>query len=365
MSNPKKGANGLYTVTVTVEEDGKKVRKFFRGKTAAEAKKKMMAYQTKQEIGRTFGEVADAWENSHWEDIKDGTKTSYRPALKRATEAFGDRPIREIKPLDVQRSIDRMGEQKYAHHTVEVYRSVLKQIFDYGVLHEDINENPTATAKLPKGLSATRRECPEQEVLDIIDANVDHPFGLFPFFLRWTGLRRGELLAIQGRDIDVQMHRVSISKSVSYAKGNKPIVTTPKTEASKRPVIMVNKLVEQLKPLKVKPKEYLFGGERPYTKNEFNSRWRRYCIDVGLYEEKVVFRYDGRKKKSVPRTIKVPTLTPHQLRHAYATMCYDLGVDPKDAQTQLGHKKLETTMDTYTHISKKRMLELEKKLNMA
>ena len=365
MSNPKKGANGLYTVTVTVEEDGKKVRKFFRGKTAAEAKKKMMAYQKKQEAGRTFGEVADAWEAYHWKRIKPGTQVSYRPALKRAADTFGKIPIRQIRPLDVQHSVTMMADDDYAHHSVVIYRSVLNQIFDYAVLHGDIEINPTLTVKIPKGLKSNRRECPEQDVLDTIDANVSHPHGLFPFFLRWTGLRRGELLALQWKDIDFEQHRISISKSVSYADGNKAQVTTPKTEAGVRPVIMVNRLVEQLKPLAGKPEEYVFGGAKPYTENEFNSRWRRYCIDVGLFKEKIVFRYDGRKKKNVPRTIKVPTLTPHQLRHAYATMCYELGIDPKDTQHQLGHSKLEVTMDTYTHASKRRELEVERKLNLA
>lgn len=365
MSKPKKNSKGLYTMTVTVEEDGKKVRKYFRGKTAAEAKQKMMAYQKKIDDGRTFKEVADAWEDHHWKDIKPGTQVSYRPALSRAKDAFGDMPIRDIKPLDVQRSINKMGEQKYAHHTVVIYKSALKQIFDYAVLHEDINENPTAAVKIPKGLSVSYRECPELAILEIIDENARHEYGLFPFALRWTGLRRGELLAIQWKDINFKTNRISITKSVSYADGNQPVITTPKTKAGVRDVIMVKRLADLMKPMAGKPNDYVFGGKKPYTENEFNSRWRRFCIDAGLCAEKIVFRYDGRKKKSVPRTIKVPTLTPHQLRHAYATMCYELGIEAKDTQVQLGHEKLETTMDTYTHASKRRMLEVERKLNMA
>lgn len=368
MSNPKKGAKGLYTLTVTVEEGGKKVRKYFRGKTMAEARRKMVAYQTdaadKAKTGRTFKEVAEEWKDSHWSEIKPGTQVSYRPALKRALEAFGGAPVRQITPLDVQRSIHQMAKQGYAQHSVEVYKSVIKQIFDHAVLKSDIDINPTVVVKVPKGLAKTQRTCPEDRALEIINENINHPFGLFPFMLRYTGLRRGELLALQWQDLDFKQHRISITKSVSYATGNKPIITSPKTEAGKRKIIMVNKIADALEPIKGKPEAYLFGGAAPLTDNMFQSRWRRYCLESGLWKWKEVTR-DGKDRKKVTVLIRVPAVTPHQLRHAYATMCFDLGIDPKDTQKQLGHRKLETTMDTYTHIREARDLEVERKLNQA
>ena len=72
---------------------------------------------------------------------------------------------------------------------------------------------------------------------------------------------------------------------------------------------------------------------------------------------------DGARK--VARLVKRPSVTPHQLRHAYATMCYELGVDAKDAQQLLGHSKVEVTLDTYTHIRQARRSAVADKLNKA
>ena len=71
----------------------------------------------------------------------------------------------------------------------------------------------------------------------------------------------------------------------------------------------------------------------------------------------------GRKKKLVK--VKEPSVTPHQLRHAFATVCFEMGVSAKDAQQLLGHSKIDVTLDTYTHIRAKRRGDVAEKLNNA
>lgn len=56
-------------------------------------------------------------------------------------------------------------------------------------------------------------------------------------------------------------------------------------------------------------------------------------------------------------------LSPHQLRHAFATICFDAGLAPKDASKILGHSKIELTLDVYTHIRESRTKETANKLN--
>ena len=59
------------------------------------------------------------------------------------------------------------------------------------------------------------------------------------------------------------------------------------------------------------------------------------------------------------------TVTPHQLRHAYATILFEAGIEDKDAQELLGHANISTTREIYTHITNKRRKETAKKLNLA
>lgn len=372
MARLKKRANGLYQVSVTIEEGGKRKRKVFYGHTQQEAKLKMMAYKERQADGRLFEVVAEEWQDSHWSEIRAGTQNCYKPAYKRALKDFSGKPIRSIDPLDVKRAIDAMGKQGYAHHTVGIYLSVLTQIFNHAILMRDIALNPADKVKIPKGLMTTRRECPDDEKLGIIRQNIDvHSFGLFPYMLMYTGLRRGELLALQWKDVDFDDRTISVTKSVSYAAtGNTAEVTPTKTSAGERKVILLDRLAEKLLPLQGDPEEYIFGGKGPLTLHVFMRRWRNYCIDVGLFEWKEVLREDKKaakegKREMIPVLIKNPNITPHQLRHAFATMCFELGIDAKDAQHLLGHSSIDVTMDVYTHVRKKRFDDIAAKLNKA
>lgn len=363
-SKMKKRANGYYQVSVIVKEDGKQKRKYFYGKTQQEARRKMLAWQEKQTAGRTFQEVADAWQEKHWNEIAAGAQVCYRPALARAIDELGDRPVREITPLELQRTMERMAAQKYAHHSVAIYLSVLNQIFEYAVLQGDRLDNPAATLKVPKGLSTRTRECPEDEALEIIRQHVDDDFGLFAYMLLYTGLRRGELLALQWRDIDFKGKCIHVTKSVTYAEtGNQPVIKGTKTEAGNREVVLLDRLAEKLFPLQQKGTAYIFGGERPLTQSVYRSNWRRYCLNVGLWQWKETIHTENRR--NVTKLVKEPSVTPHQLRHAFATMCYEAGIAPKDAQQLLGHSKVEVTMDTYTHIRKTRRVDIADKLNKA
>ena len=58
-------------------------------------------------------------------------------------------------------------------------------------------------------------------------------------------------------------------------------------------------------------------------------------------------------------------ITPHQLRHAYATILYEAGIKDKDAQDLLGHANIQTTRDIYTHITNNRRAETAALLNAA
>ena len=363
-SRLKKRADGLYQISVVLVENGKKKRKYFYGKTQQEAKRKMAEYEQRLAAGRSFETVAEEWQKKHWTEISAGTQVSYNPAYKRAVASFGADNIQEITPLDIKRSLNEMAAQKYAHHSVSIYLSVLNQIFNYAIMMGDISANPTDTISVPKGLHTSSRDCPEDSQLDIIRQHVDDPFGLFPYMLLYTGLRRGEILALQWKDIDFGARTISVTKSVTYAgTGNRPEIKSTKTEAGNRVIILLDRLAKKLFPRQKKPDDYIFGGATPLTQSVFRSAWRRYCLDAGLWRWKQVQKIQ--EKKKVVALVKEPTVTPHQLRHAFATICFESGVDPKDAQQLLGHSKLEVTMDTYTHIRKKRRTDVAAKLNKA
>lgn len=373
MAKLKKRANGLYQVSVMVDEGGERKRKVFYGHTQQEAKEKMMAYKEAKAAGRKLKEVAEEWKDEHWKEIRAGTQTCYNPAFKRAIDEFGDQHIKDITPLDVKKALKDMGKKGYAHHTVGIYLSVLTQIFQHAIVHKDITANPAEEIAVPKGLKTSPRDCPTDDQLDIIRDHVDdHPFGLFPYTLLYTGMRRGEALGLRWKNVDFGKRVIRVAEEASYAAtGNKAQIEPTKTEAGKREIILMDRLAAKLLPLRGAPDEYVFGGKEPLTLHVFQGKWRRYCIDVGLWEWEEVLRSSRKKdaktgeRSKITVMVKKPNVTPHQLRHAYATMCFELGIEAKDAQQLLGHSKIDVTLDTYTHIRKKRLSGVAAKLNMA
>ena len=122
---------------------------------------------------------------------------------------------------------------------------------------------------------------------------------------------------------------------------NRPMIKQPKTAAGCREIVLLDVLAEKLP--KGKPDDLLFPNEKGELMGnmQFQRKWEKYCKETGL------------------------KITPHQLRHAYATILFDAGIDDKDAQELLGHANLSTTRDIYTHITQSRKEKTASILNAA
>lgn len=91
----------------------------------------------------------------------------------------------------------------------------------------------------------------------------------------------------------------------------------------------------------------------PLTLSAITRRWESWCRSHGLVVEEKRTPTENNRHGSVWK----PTIERHQIRHQYATILYEAGIDPKSAQQLLGHAQIQTTMDIYTHISDKKKTE--------
>ena len=343
----KKRADGLYAQQITIEENGVKKRKSFYGKTKAEVTQKMMQYKSETTRGRTFEDVA--WEFRDWHEKNSAYKTweCYSAPFKRLLNAFSQNAINSIPPKQINEFVAAIAKQGYSKRTVSAHTTLLNMIFDYAILHGYAETNPAEYVKIPKGLKTNHRELPDEKIIDIVKTNLDHPFGLLPFFILYTGCRRGEALAIRYEDLNRTDSQITISKSL-YFENNKPKIKTPKTDSGVRKVPFLNPLK---KAIPKKSKGYLFEKDgEPITQSSFTKRWRRYCLDTGLAE----INEEGKTEYH---------LSLHQLRHAYATILYEAGIDEKLAQEILGHASIVTTRNIYTHIRESKIQEATDRLN--
>ena len=162
---------------------------------------------------------------------------------------------------------------------------------------------------------------------------------MFAYFLLNTGLRKGEALALKYSDLDFDKKTIHVNKTVEWV-GNVPnIKNHPKTDAGIRDVPLLDCLIDVIE--HKNSDELLFpnaSGELLRNGN-FTRLWNKYRQETGL------------------------SITPHQLRHAYATILYDANIDIKTAQYILGHANIQTTMDIYTHLSQSRQDTAAEMLN--
>lgn len=331
---PRKDGRCCKTIT---DESGK--RRYFYGTSEREINKKILEYQRKKEAGRTFAEIADEWWSETYDDLAHQTLKGYKPALARAIKTFGKSNVKDIQPRDILLFFKRLVSEGYAAKTIANHRIILNQIFNYAVIEGDIQYNPVIAVKIPKAAKKSIRPpatlSDESKIL-----SSDHPW-LFPLVALLTGLRKGEILALQWRDIDFEQNTISVTKSIEHI-GKKPNVKSTKTESGNRLVPLLSLLKARLEPLRSEPYHYLFsddGGKTPLYEHRYTRLYKDYQRDVGI------------------------TCTAHQLRHSYATIAVEEDINPKDLQNALGHADITTTLNIYAAARKRSVEKVATKLN--
>lgn len=324
--NPKKKMyqrpDGFFETTKTI--NGKKVH--FYGKTEKEVTDKMIAYQEEEEAGPLFKEVAEDWRDYAYEEVEYNTAKGYEAKYKHAVEYFDGKHISEITLANVRAYVKYLSARGYAFKTVSHHLSVLRLILDFAVARDIIEINPASGITVPKRLPRSRREMPSDTDLKLIRSNAENGLqGLLGVFVLYTGCRGGEAYAVQQKDINRRDKTLTIQKSVYY-QNNRPRIKTPKTSAGVRVVPLPQFLIDLIPP--GKPNDFIFSetGEEPLIDSQRRKGWAKFQGETGIQ------------------------CTPHQLRHAYASLLYEAGIDEKTAQKMMGHSDISTTLNIYTHI---------------
>lgn len=332
--------DGLYEVSRTIK--GKRV--MFRGKTCREVDQKILAYQEKADTGRNFPVVADEWERRHEKEIVESTRVSYSYAVNRLKEAFPG-PIKEIRPLDIMRYIRSFEGQGYSFNTVGTELSVCKMIFSYAVLAGDVDVSPAVEVHRSRGLPRRERTAlteAQEAIVKRSGLERTAPGWLFPYFLLYTGLRRGEALALSYSDIDRKAGVIHINKKLSYSYGNNPhLENFLKSKNGQRDIPLLPPLAAALFKDHV---GLIFPGESGgfMTYTELVKTWRSYCRAVGLNDLQI---------SDEGKTIETFPITPHCFRHSFATICYEAGLDAKQTANIMGDTA-RVVDAIYTHLRK-------------
>ena len=254
---------------------------------------------------------------------------------KKLLPFFGKLPVSQITPAHVRKWQNELmayrdeNGKPYSETYLRTINNQLAAILNYAVKYYDLKENPCRKAGcIGKSHADEMQFWTVDEFRQFLDNISDKPQSRAGFLvLYYAGLRIGELLALEYCDIDFKNCRLTVNKSYQRL-GNKDVITPPKTPRSIRTISIPEFLRDELKSYT----ERLYGLHKhdrifPYTKHFFEHEMKRGTKD------------------DTPKRIRL-----HDLRHSHASLLIELGFSPLAIADRLGHEKVETTLNTYSHL---------------
>ena len=363
-------------VTVGHDADGDPIVKYASGRTqkqldeSAEELRKTYIGGEKVQRDALFGDYCAEWYETYKKPtIGASSQANYRSVLNQhILPVFVDRQLRSITAMELQRYLNTKADMKPT--TITYVKAILKGAFQTAYTQGLIDRDPTIGMKAPSTDSNSRRELTAEETDAVLTVAADHPEGLLLHILYYTGCRLGEALGLQWRDIDFTAHTISVERDIDFVTNE---VGTLKTKSSRRTIPMPAALEAVLKPLRGFGTAFIVQSENGsfMPQKTLTRRWKRLTIAIADANLQAEQKAQGEKAKLTietkeveynKRTVAASILTAHYFRHNYATILYEAGVDVYEAARILGHSRVSTTLEIYTHLSQKHQAENNEKV---
>ena len=245
--------------------------------------------------------------------------------------------ITEIKKFDTSQYISYLFSQNLKSSSVNRKISSLKTFFNFLLKKKLIEANPFADQIMPKKPVSLPKSISEDDVVKLLDApKEDSLIGIrdraMLELLYASGVRISELVNIKFSDLDLERNIIKV-----FGKGSKERLVPFGEDAAQCICAYID---ERKKNKSLASIKYIFLNNRgtKISRHAFWHRLKEYCLEIGLKQD----------------------ISPHTLRHAFATHLLNRGADLRSVQVLLGHSDLSTTQ-IYTHIAKQRLSELVKK----
>lgn len=305
-----------------------------------------------------LSELIEMWYKVYQPTVKESTfATTKRIVNEHVVKELGNIYLDKLSVIQCQKAVDKWFRD--APGTYKKYIFYTSDAIEYAIKLEIIDKKPMKNVVRPKVKNVHKEFTnfySKEELQRFLQYAKSYNQKAYTFFrlLAYTGLRRGEALALKWSDIDFKENVVSVKRTLTKGLGNKVIVQTPKTSSSYRKVAIDRNTASVLK--------------------EWKQEQRKQQIVININQDQVVF---NRGKESIPlsdgcivnwnniisKQAKLKRITIHGFRHTNASLLFEAGVSMKDVQTRLGHKSVKTTMDIYTHVSKQHQNKAVEKLD--
>lgn len=298
----------------------------------------------------TFGEVYDRWIVNYKLTVKESSFYTVELQYKsKILPILGNKKINQITTIECQDLINYWYSIPLKNY--KAIFNLITRIFKYAKQLKIVTDDPTSSVIIPKAsrqfnnLEHSRNYYTRDELktfLEYAEKHEKHKIYVLFRLLAFSGMRKSEALALTWNDIDFEKAQITINKTIILV--SKVKVTTPKTKSSNRTVFIDKKTVSILREWRLsQKKELLQKGFNALSPNQlvFPDKNNHYIIPTTI----------SKMMNRVLEGSNLHHITVHGLRHTYATLAAQGGMSVKQLQAQLGHSKVEITLDVYTSIT--------------
>lgn len=343
-----------YAIVISLGADevtGKYKYKWFSGysgKKEAEADlpKKLMevAAGAHREKSGTFGEYMEQWLETKQTQVRPDTYRSYKWLVsKHIIPKLGKLQLEKLTPAQLQVFYAKLaqGDKPLSNRSIQYAHTLIKEALDRALKWGMVVRNVAEAVDPPRAERNHGETWSPEQTVEFLSLAAGTKYWVAFEIAIYTGMRKGEILALRWRDVDLDNAVAHVTRSLTFVDG-KPVFQAPKTERSRRAVALPHELVTSLKRHKAQQAAVRLQMRQAYVDHDL-----------------VVPRLTGEPLH--PKTLDdtwyrllkksgLPKIRFHDLRHTHASLLLQQGVHPKIVSERLGHSNVNITLDTYSHV---------------
>jgi len=359
----EKRSNKSYLIVIdTGRIGGKRTRitKTFRGnKRDAEAEMRRMITEIEQgtyvkPAEMSLGEYLEKWLADYVSvHPRPLTQESYVDIVRRhIIPALGNIPLAKLSPMHLQTYYAQKlkggrldgKEGGLSPKSVHYHHRILRRALGQAVKWQLIPRNVAEVVDSPKAVKREMVALSEEQLLDFLEKIEHSGYHDLIKFAAYTGLRRGELLGLKWEDVDFEAGYITITRELEWVRGQGLVFQEPKTPKSRRRVPLCKTALEILRKIRKEQAQdrLLAGGIGEWQENNLV-----FCQGLGQPIRPSNF---SKQVKKLAVRAGYPDITPHSLRHTFASILLARGASMNEVQALLGHESYSTTADIYSHI---------------
>ena len=301
----------------------------------------------------TFKEIYELWYEGYQHTIKESTLLVNQHIFDLLLAKLENMQLKKLTLPYCQKIINNYSK-KFSLAVLKKIKIYGSMILDYAVKMKVIYDNPMKDVLLPKPKDDITSDDKDKyyskeelkKFLTLVDNENDIKLTAMFRVLAFTGIRKGELQALNWDDIDFTNNKININKTLALNTEKKVVVQTPKSKSSVRNISIDDQTANILKRWKINQRErFLMIGTR--------VKKHQPCFTEEVTNSYLYLNFMNANLKRICKKHDFKEIKVHGFRHTHCSLLFESGFTIQEVQDRLGHSDLKTTMSIYAHVTEK------------